>query len=117
MRLFASLAAAVLASTLLAATPLSPDDAVAITAMVQNQLHVDDLDASMFQEKPYAVAYWSAGKGHAAGQALLKKGTAGWAIVKMTTGSLKSASALESLGVPASTAQALVKDLEVGKAP
>ncbi|HKE36177.1 MAG TPA: hypothetical protein VKB39_02005 [Candidatus Baltobacteraceae bacterium] len=117
MRLFASLAAAVLASTLLAATPLSPDDAVAITAMVQNQLHVDDLDASMFQEKPYAVAYWGAGKGHAAGQALLKKGTAGWAIVKMTTGSLKSASALESLGVPASTAQALVKDLEVGKAP
>jgi hypothetical protein len=47
----------------------------------------------------------------------LKKGTAGWTIVKITTGSLKTAGVLESLGVPATTAQALIRDLEVGKAP
>ncbi|HZY97948.1 MAG TPA: hypothetical protein VFE36_00100 [Candidatus Baltobacteraceae bacterium] len=117
MHLTAFVAAAALATTLLGAAPLSPDDAVAITAAVQNQLHLDDLDASMFQEKPYAVAYWAAGKGHGAGQALLKKGTAGWTIVKITTGSLKTAGVLESLGVPATTAQGLIRDLEVGKAP
>ena len=105
------------ACVLLAAAPLSADDAIAITAAVQDRLHVDDLDASMFQEKPYVVAYWSAATGHGAGEALLKKSGGSWTIVKMTAGSLKSASVLEGFGVPAATAQALVNDLEVGKAP
>lgn len=106
-----------LAIGLLAATPISEDDAVAIAAAVQHRLHVDDLDASMFQEKPYAVAYWSAADNHGAGEALLKKGGTTWTVVKMTTGSLKDEAALEKLGVPSATAQALVKDLEIGKAP
>lgn len=116
MRLKTSVAAG-LAVFLLAATPISEDDAVAIAAAVQHRLHVDDLDASMFQEKPYAVAYWSAADGHGAGEALLKKSGTTWTVVKMTTGSLKNAAALEGLGVPSTTAEALVKDLETGKAP
>lgn len=113
-----SCAAAVLVIALVAAAPLSEDDAVAISVAVQHRLRVDDLDASIFQEKPYAVAYWEgAGDGHGAGEALLIKSGTGWTIVKMTTGSLKNAALLESLGVPPATAQALVKDLETGKAP
>jgi hypothetical protein len=116
MRLKSRVAAA-LAVLLLAATPLSEDDAVAITAAVQHRLRVDDLDASMFQEKPYAVAFWSASDGHGPGEALLIKSGTTWAIAKMTTGSLKNAAMLEGLGVPSATAEALVKDLEIGKAP
>jgi hypothetical protein len=112
-----SCAAAVLAIALVAAAPLSEDDAVAISAAVQHRLRVDDLDASIFQEKPYAVAYWGAADGHGAGEALLIKSGTGWTIVKMTTGSLKNTALLEGLGVPSATAQALVKDLEIGKAP
>jgi hypothetical protein len=109
--------ATALAIVLLAATPISEDDAVAIAAAVQHRLHVDDLDASMFQEKPYVVAYWGAAEGHGAGEALLKKSGTTWTVVKMTTGSLKSDDVLERLGVPSATAEALVKDLEIGKAP
>ena len=117
MRVIPSLAAAVAFVALLGAVPLGPEDAVAITAAVQGRLRVDDLDASMFAEKPYAVAFWGAGKSYGAGEALLKKNGTNWTIVKMTTGSLKNAATLESLGVPPAIAQALVKDLETGKAP
>lgn len=111
------LAASLCLTGLVAAMPIPESDAVNATEVVQHQLKVDDLDTSLAYEKPYAVLFWDAGSGHDAGEALLKMGpNHSWAIVKMTTGSLKDAALLQSLGVPASTANALVKDLTQFKA-
>ena len=107
-----------LLAALVAAMPISESDVVDVAAAVQHQLHVADLDASMAYEKPYVVAFWSAGDGHAAGEALLARlGQGNWKILKITTGSLRDAALLQSLGVPAATAKALVKDLTEFKAP
>lgn len=104
------------AVVLLAADPLSGPEADAITAAVQHKLAVKDFTTSMFEEKPYAVAFWDADSGYAAGEALLKKTKDDWVVIKMTTGSLKDAALLESLGVPAATAQAFVHDLTIAHA-
>jgi hypothetical protein len=104
-------------AVLIAAMPIAESDAVNVTEIVQHQLKVSDLDASMAYEKPFVVVFWDANSAHGAGQALLKKSGTGWELVKMTTGSLKDAALLEKLGVPAATAQALVKDLTQFKAP
>jgi hypothetical protein len=87
------------------------NDAVAVTGLVQDRLKVDDFSADMCQESNYIVLQWNAGKGYHAGQALTKKTGSSWAIVRMTNGSLKSVALLESLGVPAATAQALSTDI------
>lgn len=96
-----------------AAAMPGPDDAVAVSRIVQDRLNATDISVNMVEEKPYVVAYWKAGKGYAAGEALTKNGKNGWAIVKMTTGKLTDAATLESFGVPAATAKALVSDLKV----
>lgn len=115
---FFRFAAAAGALALVAAMPIAETDAVNATAVVQHQLRVADLDASMAYEKPYMVVFWNASNEHGAGQALLKGGpNHAWTLVKMTTGSLKDAALLQSLGVPAATAQALVKDLTQFQAP
>lgn len=88
-----------------------PDDAVAVSGIVQDRLSATDIDVKMVAEQPYIVAYWSAGKNYAAGQALAKKSNNGWTIVKMTSG-IFTGSALTALGVPAPTAKALVVDLK-----
>jgi len=118
MRLLKSLVSAVALVPLLAAMPVSESDAVNATAVVQHQLRVDDLDASMAYEKPYIVVFWGASNEHGAGQALLKDaGNHSWTLVKMTTGSLKDVALLQRLGVPPKTAQALFNDLTQFKAP
>jgi hypothetical protein len=85
-----------------------------ISGVLADRLHVPaggDFDCSAVGEPPYAVAYWKAASSYSAGSALLKKSTMGWTIVKMSKTSLKDASVLSNLGVPAKTAQALVADL------
>lgn len=115
---FLRFAALMSAASLIAAMPIPQSDAVNATEVVQHQLKVDDLDASMAYEKPYVVVFWGASNEHGAGQALLKGGpNHSWTLVKMTTGSLKDAALLQSLGVPAATAHALFKDLTQFKAP
>ncbi|MBV8284345.1 MAG: hypothetical protein JO029_14445 [Candidatus Eremiobacteraeota bacterium] len=105
------------AFALLAAMRIPESDAVNATATVQHVLKAADLDASMAYEKPYVVVFWDASSEHGAGEALLKMGSDhSWTIVKMTTGSLKSVDVLKGLGVPATTAQALVNDLTQFKA-
>ena len=109
----------VLATTLLAlacalaavAAIPNPDDAIAISGIIQNRLHATDINVNMVEEKTYAIAYWRAGEGYAAGEALTKKNNGTWGIVKMTTGKFTAAT-LESLGVPEATAQALSADLK-----
>lgn len=118
MRSITSLAAVACIIALLGAMPIAETDAVNATAVVQHQLNVADLDASMAYEKPYAVVFWGASREHGAGEALLKAApNHAWTLVKITAGSLKDAALLQSLGVPAATARALVSDLTQFRAP
>lgn len=83
---------------------------VAASGVVQDALKVPDFDAAMCQEQQYILMEWKAGAGYVAGQALLRKSSANWKLVKRTDASLHDAQLLESLGVPAATAKALAAD-------
>ena len=100
-----------LCATAVACPHPSEADAVAVSGLIQSRLKVADFTTDMCQEKNYIVLQWHAGEGYGPGQALTKKAGANWSIVRMTAGSLKDVALLESLGVPASTAQALANDL------
>jgi len=111
MRIFV-LAALMMASIAPAAAEiLGPDDAVAVSGLVQERLNATDIDVKMVGEKPYAIAYWSAGRNYAAGEALTKKSKSGWTIVKVTNGKFTE-SALHALGVPEPTSKVLMGDLK-----
>ncbi len=114
MRIFATIALVLVCIAPAAAEIPGPDDAVAVSGMVQDRLSATDINVQMVEEKPYVIAFWSAGKNYAAGQALANKSKSGWTIVKMTNGKFTQ-SALAALGVPASTAKALVADLKVAR--
>ncbi len=112
MRTLASIALVLACIAPAAAEIPGPDDAVAVSGIIQDRLNATDINVQMVAEKPYLVAFWTAGKNYAAGQALTKKEKSGWTIVKMTNGKFTQ-SALAALGVPQSTAKALVADLKV----
>ena len=97
-----------------AAAILGESDAVAVSEIVQDRLKATDINVHIVAEKPYAIAFWSAGGNYAAGEALTKKGKDGWTIVKVTSGKF-TASALQALGIAESTAKALVADLKVAE--
>ncbi|HMF29353.1 MAG TPA: hypothetical protein VKE42_11310 [Candidatus Cybelea sp.] len=114
MRLLAALVIWIVSLSAVAAAACkhpSESDAVAATTLVQSRLNVSDFSADMCQVQNYIVLQWHAGDGYSAGQALTKKNGSSWSIVRMTTGSLKSVTLLESLGVPAATAAALANDI------
>jgi hypothetical protein len=112
MRLLMTLALAVVCSaTTLAAIP-NPDDAVAVSGIVQDRLKATDISVSMVSEPPYAVAYWKAGTGYSAGQALAKKSNGSWTIVQLSNIKFNKLF-LQEAGVPPATAKALVHDLKV----
>jgi hypothetical protein len=112
MRIFASIALVLACVAPAAAEIPGPDDAAAVSGIVQDRLNATDINFQMVAEKPYVIASWTSGKNYAAGQALAKKGKGGWTIVK-TTNAKFTAAALTSLGVPAATVKALVADLKV----
>jgi hypothetical protein len=99
------------AAPAVAAMP-NPDDAIAVSGVVQHRLKAADISVSMVSELPYAVAYWKAGTGYSAGQALLKKGKSGWTIVTITNVKFNSVTLIEA-GVPSATTKALIADLKV----
>ena len=90
---------------------LRESDAVAITELMQERLKVDDLSVSFVSEGKFAIAFWKAADGHAAGEALARKNADDWTIVKQISGAFRNARMLEDLGVPAAQAKALVSDL------
>ena len=92
------------------AQPIPEDDAVTITGLVQHNLHVADLDASLAREGAYVLVYWKASDEHPAGQALVKKSSSGWVVVRQVAGSLADVKTLEGLGVPQAQAEALAAD-------
>lgn len=114
MRIFVWIALVLACVAPAAAEIPGPDDAVAVSGIVQDRLKATDINVKMVAEKPYIIAYWSAGRNYAAGDALTKKGKSGWTIVKMTTGHF-TGPALLALGVPESTAKALVADLKLAE--
>jgi hypothetical protein len=115
MRILATIALVLACIAPAAAEIPGPDDAVAVSGMVQDRLSATDINVQMVEERPYVIAFWSAGKNYAAGQALANKGKSGWTIVKMTNGKFTQP-ALKALGVPASTAKALVVPASTAKA-
>jgi hypothetical protein len=112
MRILYSIALILVCIAPAAAEIAGPDDAVAVSGIVQDRLNATDIDVKMVAEKPYIVAYWTSGKNYAAGHALMLKTKSGWTIVKMTSGTFTEPS-LEALGVPVSNAKALVADLKL----
>ena len=86
MRTLASIALVLACVAPAAAEIPGPDDAVPVSGLVQDRLNATDINVQMVAEKPYVIAFWTAGKNYAAGQALTKKGKGGWTIVKMTNG-------------------------------
>jgi hypothetical protein len=111
MRIFLWIALALACVAPAAAEIPGPDDAVAVSGIVQDRLKATDISVNMVEEKPYAIAFWNAGHGYAAGQALTRKSSSGWTIVKMTSTTF-TGSALVGLGVPAATAKKLAGDLK-----
>ena len=108
--LIAILAGAVMPIQALAAI-LPESDAVAVSQLVQDRLKANDLSVSFVSEGKFAIAFWKAADGHAAGEALARKNADGWTIVRQTSGTFKNARTLENLGVPTVQAKALVSDL------
>jgi hypothetical protein len=112
MRTIAVLALALICVSPASAKILGEQDAVAVSGIVQERVKASDISVNMIAELPYAVAYWKAGTGFSAGQALVKKNASGWTIVSLSNIKFNVLS-LEQLSVPKATAQALVKDLKV----
>jgi hypothetical protein len=91
-----------------------PDDAIGATQALYEKTLIEDISATMVQEGSYMVAWWKPGAEAAPGCALLHKTDGTWKVLKMGRASLVNAATLESLGVPAGPAQALVRDVGRG---
>ncbi|HET6276114.1 MAG TPA: hypothetical protein VFE16_09325 [Candidatus Cybelea sp.] len=112
MRILASIILVLACFAPAAAAIPGPDDAIAISGIVQDRLKATDINVRIVEERPYAIAFWSGGKGYAAGEALTKKEKSGWTILKIASEKFTGATLL-ALGVPDSTAKALVADLDL----
>jgi hypothetical protein len=112
MRILWTLVLALTCSAVSLAAITNQDDAVAVSGILQDRLKANDISISMVSEPPYAVAYWKAGTGYSAGQALVKKSNGNWAIVTLSNIKFNKL-LLQEAGVPQTTAKALVHDLKV----
>ncbi|HXM06311.1 MAG TPA: hypothetical protein VN936_02545 [Candidatus Acidoferrum sp.] len=112
MRIIAVLALALICVAPASAKILGEQDAVAVSEVVQQRVKAADISVNMVAELPYAVAYWKAGTGFSAGQALLKKNDGDWTIVSLSNIKFNVLS-LQQSGVSKTTAKALVADLKV----
>lgn len=119
MRNAAIAASMMLATSLLtlgrasAATPAASDRAEIATLLTAKMTSVTKLAlGKMFQEGGYVVARWTTGDGNGGGEALVKNDGAAWVLLKQGGGTMDNAAYLESAGVPAATAKALVADLD-----
>lgn len=95
------------------AKPLPMMDAMSVMDAVHAKVgHNDDLNASLVGEGSYAVAFWKTTSTHSAGAALVKKTGSTWQVVKVLPAVPKDPTVLETLGVPAAQAKALVVDIK-----
>ncbi|HEY3674654.1 MAG TPA: hypothetical protein VGK84_01550 [Candidatus Tumulicola sp.] len=112
MRIIAVIALALFCAAPAYAKILGEQDAVSVSGLVQERVKATDISVNMVAEPPYAVAYWKAGTGFSAGQALLKKNGGSWTIVTLSNIKFNVLS-LQQSGVSKTTAKALVADLKV----
>ncbi len=95
------------------AKPLPMMDAMSVMDAVHAKVgHNDDLNASLVGEDVYAVAFWKTTSTHSAGAALVKKAGGNWKVLKVLPAIPKDPTVLETLGVPAAQATALVADIK-----
>jgi hypothetical protein len=92
-----------------------PDESThgAIVSLMQVRMHVPVLIVGpMAEEGDWILTRWDTGEPGHKGEALAKYDRTHWIIVRSNTGSMEKAAYLTSIGVPASTASALVKDMK-----
>ena len=102
-----------LAPAVVIAKPLPMMDAMSVMDVVHAKVgHNDDLNASLVGEGDYAVAFWKTTSTHSAGSALVKKTSGNWKVLKVLPAIPKDPTVLETLGVPAVQAKALLADIK-----
>ncbi|MGB6986001.1 MAG: hypothetical protein WBD74_08540 [Candidatus Aquilonibacter sp.] len=88
-------------------------DAMSVMDAVHAKVgHNNDLDAMLVGEGVYAVAFWRTTSTHSSGAALVKKTGDAWSVVKVLAAVPKDPTVLETLGVPAAQAKALISDIK-----
>ena len=96
----------------ISAHELSMDDASAVLDIVYTKVPYYPDTIQLAGEGSYAVAFWAPAKGHPAGTVLAKKSAGNWSLVKLIGANLKDPVELETLGVPATDANALIADIQ-----
>ncbi|HEY1976974.1 MAG TPA: hypothetical protein VGG89_10535 [Candidatus Baltobacteraceae bacterium] len=83
-----------------------------IVSVMQARMHVPVIIVGpMSQEGVWILTRWDTGDPGGKGEAIVKqKGS--WVVVRSGGGSMENVRYLESIGVPAATASALVKDMK-----
>jgi hypothetical protein len=109
-RLRSSVVVALLFCAAVAAKP-SASDTAEIKRAVQSQAHGSIVIRDVAEEGRYAVAAWQATSGHDGGQSVLEKRGARWMVLALGEGLTMNVAALEDLGIPSSTADALMNDV------
>ncbi|HZY98534.1 MAG TPA: hypothetical protein VFE36_03090 [Candidatus Baltobacteraceae bacterium] len=66
----------------------------------------------MAQAGTWMLTRWDTGDSGGKGEAVLRQSGSAWAVVRSAGGTMENARYLESIGVPAAIAQALVKDMK-----
>ena len=86
-----------------------------IVGVMQARMHVPVIIVGpMSQEGVWIVTRWDTGDPGGKGEAVTKQKDSTWIVVRSATGtrSMENVAYLESIGVPAATAEALVKDMK-----
>lgn len=84
-----------------------------IVQVMQARMHAPVIIVGpMSQEGVWILTRYDTGDSGGKGEALLKQKGSIWTVVHSASTSIENVSHLESLGVPAATAQALVKDMK-----
>ena len=84
-----------------------------IVSVMQGRMKVPVLIVGpMSQEGVWILTRWDTGDPGGKGEAIVKQKGPAWVVVRSAGGSMENVRYLESIGVPADTADALVKDMK-----
>lgn len=106
---------AILVSTTAFAVAKIPSEAThaTIVQVMQARTHAPVIIVGpMSQEGIWILTRWDTGDPGGKGEAIVKQKGSAWTVVRSAGGTLENVRYLESIGVPAATAEALVKDMK-----
>jgi hypothetical protein len=84
-----------------------------IVEVMQARMHAPVIVVGpMAQEGVWILTRWDTGDPGSKGEAILKRNGQGWIVVRAAGGTMENVRYLESIGVPASIASALVEDVK-----